>query len=52
MRISKAYLVWLLLAALMVGSPPVVSSHNSSEGAATQPEVPDDQKEPFELIMA
>ena len=52
MRISKAYLVWLLLAALMVGSPPVVSSHDSSEGAATQPEVPDDQKEPFELIMA
>jgi len=52
MRISKAYLFWLLLATLMAASPPLVSAHDSSEGTTARPEVPDEQKEPFELIMA
>ncbi len=52
MRISRAYLVWLLLAALVAFWPLSGTSHETSETAATQQDIPDDQKEPFELIMA
>ena len=54
MRISKAYLVWLLLAALVVFWPlsGTGTSHETPEGATAQSEIPDDQKEPFELVMA
>ena len=52
MRIRRAYLVWLLLAALVAFWPLSGTSHETSETAATQQDIPDDQKEPFELIMA
>lgn len=52
MRIRRAYLVWLLLAALVAFWPLSGTSHETSETAAKQQDIPDDQKEPFELIMA
>ena len=54
MRISKAHLVWLLLAALVVFWPlsGTGTSHETPEGATAQSDIPDDQKEPFELVMA
>ena len=52
MRIRRAHLVWLLLAALVAFWPLSGTSHETSETAATQQDIPDDQKEPFELIMA
>ncbi len=52
MRIRRAHLVWLLLAALVVFWPLSGTSHETSETAAAQQDIPDDQKEPFELIMA
>ena len=51
MRISKAHLVWLLLAALVVFWPLSGTSHEHPYGAAAQPYIPDEQKEPFELVM-
>jgi len=52
MRIRRAHLVWLLLAALVAFWPLSGTSHETSETAAKQQDIPDDQKEPFELIMA
>lgn len=52
MRICRAHLVWLLLAALVAFWPLSGTSHETPETAATQQDIPDDQKEPFELIMA
>ena len=52
MRIRRAYLVWLLLAALVAFWPLSGTSHETPETAAAQQDIPDDQKEPFELIMA
>lgn len=52
MRIRRAHLVWLLLAVLVAFWPLSGTSHETSETAATQQDIPDDQKEPFELIMA
>ena len=52
MRIRRAHLVWLLLAALLAFWPLSGTSHETSETAAAQPDIPDEQKEPFELIMA
>ena len=52
MRIRRAHLVWLLLATLLAFWPLSGTSHETSETAAKQQDIPDDQKEPFELIMA
>ena len=52
MRIRRAHLVWLLLAALVAFWPLSGTSHETPETAAAQQDIPDDQKEPFELIMA
>ncbi|MDE0354857.1 MAG: NEW3 domain-containing protein [Deltaproteobacteria bacterium] len=52
MRIRRAHLVWLLLAALVAFWPLSGTSHETSETAAKQQDIPDDQKEPFELVMA
>ena len=52
MRIRRAHLVWLLLAALVAFWPLSGTSHETSETAAAQPDIPDEQKEPFELVMA
>ena len=52
MRIRSAHLVWLLLAALVTFWPLSGTSHETSETATPQSDIPDDQKEPFELIMA
>lgn len=53
MRISKAFLVWLLLAVLAVYWPLTGTAHETPEsGAAQTDSIPDEEKEPFELIMA
>ena len=52
MRIRRAHLVWLLLATLLAFWPLSGTSHETSETAAKQQDIPDDQKEPFELVMA
>ena len=52
MRIRRAHLVWLLLAALLVFWPLSGPSHETSETASSQSDIPDEQKEPFELVMA
>ena len=52
MRIRRAHLVWLLLAALLVFWPLPGTSHETSETASSQSDIPDEQKEPFEMVMA
>ena len=52
MRIRRAHLVWLLLAALLVLWPLSGTSHETSETASSQNDIPDEQKEPFEFVMA
>ncbi len=52
MRIRRAHLVWLLLAALLAFWPLSGTSHETSETASSQSDIPDEQKEPFELVMA
>lgn len=53
MRTSKAFLVWLLLAGLAVGWPLSGTAHETPEtGASQTADIPDEEKEPFELIMA
>ena len=52
MRIRRAYLVWLILAALMAFSPLSGTAHETPQTAAAQPDIPDEEKQPFELIMA
>lgn len=52
MRIRRAHLVWLMLAALIAFWPLAGTSHETSGTATSESDVPDDQKEPFELVMA
>lgn len=52
MRIGRVHLVWLMLAALVAFWPLSGTSHETSETGASQSEIPDDQKEPFEMVMA
>ena len=52
MRIRRAHLVWLLLAALLAFWPLPGTSHETSETASSQSDIPDEQKEPFEMVMA
>ena len=52
MRIRRAHLVWLMLAALIAFWPLAGTSHETSGTATSESDIPDDQKEPFELVMA
>ncbi len=53
MRTSKAFLVFLLLAVLAVHWPLSGTAHETAETGASQTDnIPDEEKEPFELIMA
>lgn len=52
MRIRRAHLVWLMLAALIAFWPLTGTSHETSGTATRESNIPDEQKEPFELVMA